>query len=141
MLKRTLDIINKPEQVKSILTSIRKDDHFAKTFEGITENGLLNGFYTNLALINGVVIGYVKIKGQYNRDKGDLKLEVVPGNLYWIILTLALLVFAFLTYKGITENKMFYIGSLLFLFMVLGWTIAFVLESKSFMKHINRIIN
>jgi uncharacterized membrane protein len=140
-LKRTLEILNKPEQVANILTSLRKDNHIAKTFEGTAKNGYLKGFYTNLALINGVVIGYVKIRGQYNRDKGDLKLEIVPSNLYWIVLTFAILVIGFLTCKGLTENKIFFIGSFLFLIMALGWTLAFVLEGKSFMRHINRIIN
>lgn len=140
-MKRTLEILNKPEQVANILTSLRKDNHLAKTFEGTAKNGLLSGFYTNLALINGVVIGYVKIKGQYDRDKGDLKFEIVPSNLYWIVLTFAILVIGFLTYKGLSENKMFFIGSFLFLIMALGWTLAFVLESKSFTRHIKRIIN
>jgi hypothetical protein len=140
-LKRTLEILNKPEQVDKILTSLRKDAHFAKTFEGSAKNGFLDGFYTNLALINGMIIGYVKIRGQYDRDKGDLRIEVVPGNLYWIVMVFAVMVIAFLTYRGLIENTQFLIGSSLFFFIALGWTIAFVLESKSFIKHIKRMIN
>ena len=140
-MNRELEILNKPEQINNILRSLRKDHHLSKTFEGSAKNGLLSGFYTNLALINGLVIGYVKIKGLYDRDKGDLKLEVIPSNLYWIVMTFALLGMAILTYKGLAENKMYFIGSFLFLFMALGWTLAFVLESKSFIKHIKRIIN
>jgi hypothetical protein len=140
-LKRTLEIVQKPEQVANILTSLRKDNHLSKTFEGTTKNGLLSGFYTNLALINGLVIGYVKIRGQYDRKQGDLKFEIVPSNLYWIVLTFAILIIGFFTYKGLTESKLLFIGSLVFLIMAFGWTLAFVLESKSFIKHINRIIN
>ncbi len=140
-LKRTFEILNKPEQVANFLTSLRQDNHLAKTFEGSAKNGILEGFYSNLALINGVVLGYVKIRGKYDRDKGDLKFEIVPGNLYWIVLIFAILVIGVLTYKGLTGNKMFFIGSFLFLIIALGWTLAFVLEGKSFIRHIKRIIN
>jgi hypothetical protein len=139
-LKRTLEILKKPEQVSNILILLRKDNHLSKTFEGTMKNGSLTGFYTNLALINGMVMGYVKIKGQYDRNKGNLKLEIVPSNLYWLVLTFAVVAGVCLSYEGLTESKMFFIGSFLFLFMALGWTLAFILESKSFMKHIQRII-
>jgi len=134
--------VNKPEQVANILTSLRRDNYLSKTFEGTAKNGLLRGFYTKIALYNsGVVIGYVKIKGQYDLNEGNLKLDVAPSNLYWIVMALSVVVVVFLTYKGINQNEVFLMGSFLFLFMALGWTIAFVVESKRFMKHIHRIIN
>ena len=81
-MKRTLEIVNKPEQVANILTSLRRDNYLSKTFEGTAKNGLLRGFYTKIALYNsGVVIGYVKIKGQYDLNEGNLKLDVDPSNL------------------------------------------------------------
>ncbi len=139
-MKRTFEILNNPEQVSIILTSLRKDNHLSKTFEGTAKNGSLSGFYTNLALINGMVIGYVKIKGQYDLDKGDLKLEVVPSNLYWIALTFAFVAITFLSYKGLTQDKLNLIVALLLILMPLGWTLAFILESKSFIKEIKRIL-
>jgi hypothetical protein len=138
-LKRTLKIENEPDKVNRILTSLKKDNHLSKTFEGSAKNGYLTGFYTQLALINGMVIGYVKIKGQYLREKGNLKLEVIPSNLYWVVIAFDLIAITILTYKGITEDKIGFIGSFLFLIIALIFTIAYKLESKSFLKHIERI--
>ena len=139
-LKRTFEIENEPEKVNKILTSLRKDNHLSKTFEGIAKNGCLAGFYTNLALLNGMVIGYVKVKGKYDQTDGYLKIEVVPSNLFWTVISFCVVAITILTYNGLTENNMFLIGSFLFLFMALGITVAFILESRSFIKHVIRVI-
>ena len=133
MLKRTFELTKEPGKVGEILLSLRKDRHLSKTFEGTPKNGLLDGYYTNLALINGMVISYVKIKGNYERKSGDLKLAVVPGNLYWAMMVFHILALSILAYKGI--------GSFLFLFMALAITVAFIIESRSFIKHMERIVN
>lgn len=137
-MKRTFEIEKEPEKVNKILTSLSKDKHLSQTFEGSAINGCLNGFYTNLALINGMVIGYVKIKGQYDRDKGDLKIKVIPSNLYWIVIAFSIIAITILTYKGMTEDKLILIGSVVFLFIALVITVAFLLESRSFIKNIRR---
>ena len=124
----------------TILTALRKDNHLSKTFDGSAKNGVISGFYTNIALFNGgMVIGYVKIKGQYNRDKGDLSFEIVPSNVYWLVLIFAIGAIGFLTYKGLTEDNMLFMGAFLFLFLILGWTLAHMLEGRHFIKHIKRI--
>ncbi|NVK64488.1 MAG: hypothetical protein HWE22_07855 [Flavobacteriales bacterium] len=139
-MKRTFQIDNHPEKVNLILSSLRTDNHLSKTFEGTAKNGSLVGFYTNLALINGLVIGYVKVKGQYDSKKGDLKLEIVPSNLFWFVISFAVIVISVLAYKGLKGENMFFIGSFLFAFMALVWTLAFFLEGRSFIRHMHRIV-
>ena len=141
MLKRTFELTKEPGKVGEILLSLRKDRHLSKTFEGTPKNGLLDGYYTNLALINGMVISYVKIKGNYERKSGDLKLAVVPGNLYWAMMVFHIVALSILAYKGISSDKQLLIGSFLFLFMALAITVAFIIESRSFIKHMERIVN
>ena len=129
-MKSTLEINGQPEKVQAILSALRKDQHLSKTFEGSAKDGLLTGFYTNLALINGLVLGYVKIKGLYDLTNGNLTVKVVPSNLFWVVVSFAILVISILTYKGITESKMYFVGSCLFAFIALGWTLAFILERR-----------
>lgn len=86
-----------------------------------------------------MVIGYVKIKGQYNREKGDLKVEAIPGNLYWIVIIFCIISITVLTYEGITKDKLMLIGSLLFLAFAFAITIIYLVESKSFIRQLNRI--
>ena len=140
-MKKSIEILNHPEQVRAVLSSLRNDSHLSKTFEGNAKNGVLSGFYTNLALINDMVIGYVKIKGIYDSDKGDLNIQIVPSNLFWLVIAFITIPFGLSIYKGVTENNMIFIGSLVCVILAFGWTIAFILESKSFIKHINRITN
>ena len=138
-MNRTFEIINQPEQVKTILSSLRKDDHLSKTFEGTAENGLLTGFYTNLALVNGMVIGYVKIKGHYNIDQGNLNLQVVPSRLYWVAMLFNITCLTLLSYQGFAGDRGALIGSFLFGFMALANTIIYLLGRRSFLKHIGRV--
>jgi VIT1/CCC1 family predicted Fe2+/Mn2+ transporter len=135
-LKRTVELEKEPEKVKGILHSLTNEHHFSKTFEGTIRNGVLEGYYTNLALIHGIVVGYVKIKGTYDRKRGDLTLTIFPGNLYWIVIAFIAVALSILTYKGITEDKTILIGSFLLLFMALAITFAFFLESRSFIQRI-----
>lgn len=88
-----------------------------------------------------MVIGYVKIKGQYNREKGDLKVEAIPGNLYWIVIIFCIISITVLTYEGIAKDKLMLIGSLLFLAFAFAFaiTIIYLVESKSFIRQLNRI--
>lgn len=140
-MKRTFEIEKVPEKTDKILTSLRKDQHLSQTFEGSASNGRLKGFYTNLALINKMVIGYVKIKGQYDREKGDLRIVVIPSNLYWVVIIFSLIATITLAYEGIIREKLILIGSFLFLLFGFVITVAYLLESKSFIKHIERISN
>ena len=140
-MKRSIKIENEPEKVKEVLSSLATDKHFVKTFEGTATRGMLAGLYTNLALINGLVIGYVKVKGHYDLTKGDLLIKVIPSKLYWLVINFNVVGITIFTYLGSSEHKEIYIGSLLFLFMAAGITIAFLLESRIFIKHIRRIIN
>lgn len=121
------------------MASLKKDQHLSQTFEGSIKNGKLSGFYTNLALVNKMVIGYVKIKGQYNRVKGDLKVEAIPGNLYWIVIIFCIISITVLTYEGIAKDKLMLIGSLLFLVFAFVITIIYLVESRSFIRQLNRI--
>ena len=139
MLKRTVEIEKEPGKVDKILHSLSKDRHLSKTFEGTAKAGRLTGHYTNLALINGMVIGYVKIKGNYERKSGNLKMVVVPGNLYWVVIAFNIFAVSLLTYESISGDKLLLIGSVLFLFMALVITLAFLIESRSFLKHMERI--
>ena len=85
-------------------------------------------------------MNFVKITGQYDRKSGDLKIAVVPGNLYWIVLAFCSVAAIILAYQGITEDKSILIGSLLFLFVTLVVTAAFLLESRSFIKHLQGML-
>ncbi len=86
-----------------------------------------------------MVIGYVKIKGQYDLEKGDLKIQVIPSNLCWVVIAFNLIAITILTTKGITGDFSLFIGSFLFLLMTLVIMIAFIVESRSFIKQIIRI--
>lgn len=88
-----------------------------------------------------MVIGYVKITGQYDRKSGDLRIAVVPGNLYWIVIAFNIFAMSFLAYKGINGDKLLLTGFFIFLVMAAAVTGAFLLESSSFIKRIEQILN
>jgi len=133
------EIENKPEKVKKVLSGLSTDTHLSKTFEGTLRNGDLIGFYTNLALVNGMVIGYVKIKGKYDIDKGVLSLRVIPSNLFWLVIVFFMVSSVLLMYKGIIGGGQSMLGFYVIASFIPLFTIAFLLEKKSFLKHINRV--
>ena len=128
--------------MKSIITSFRSDQHLSKTFDVEAKNGTLIGFYTILAKYNGgVVVGYVKVIGNYNHEKGNMNLIVKPSNLYWFVSVFMLYPLIWSIYKSLAENILFLIGTIICLVLILGWTLAFYFERRSFIKHLNHIIN
>lgn len=139
---RSFEINNAPEKVRAVLSALKKDKHLSETFEGEAGNGELNGFYTKIAKYNGgIVMGYVKIKGTYNRDTGDMSVKAVPSYLFLLVISVVLIPISWTVYKGVTENSSFLFASLFCLILALGWTLAFYLESKGFIKHLHRIAN
>ncbi len=133
LLKRTLDIEETPERLKSLLIQIKKDVHLSETFEGTINAGRINGFYTNLALINGMVIGDVKISGEYDLSAGKAQFRVKPSNLFWLVQLFCLLGFSLLAYKVNALAAMF------FVFFSLVKTLIYLLESRSFINEVKRI--
>jgi hypothetical protein len=136
-LKKTFSIKQNPEQVKTILTSLTADYHFSKTFEGKIKNGYLSGLYTNLALVNSMVIGYVKIKGDYDLEKGDLKIVVFPSILFWAVSNFILIGSTILFFQGDSSD---YIGAFFLVLFEIVTYIIFLIESWSFIKNIKRLI-
>src|SRR3989338_2010819 len=126
-LRRTFEIVKEPEKVKTILSSLRKDDHLSKTFEGEAKNGFLTGMYTNLALINSLVIGYVKVKGNYNLTAGNLTIHVVPSKLFWFMY--AFIFISMVVLKNSSEQHL--IGTMLFAFMAIIIAFTYIFESQS----------
>lgn len=140
-MENSFVINNAPEKVKSLITSFRSDQHLSKTFDVEAKNGKLIGFYTNLAKYNGVVVGYVRVKGNYNHEKGNMNLSVKPSNLFWLVSAFMLYPLIWTIYKSLTENILFLMGTLICSVLILGWTLAFYFERRSFIKHLNRVIN
>lgn len=136
-LKKTFSIKQNPEQVKTILTSLTADYHFSKTFEGKIKNGYLSGLYTNLALVNGMVIGYVKIKGDYDLEKGDLKIVVFPSILFWAVCIFVLIGNTILFFQRDSSSN---IGAFFIILFGIVNYIVYLAESWSFIKNIKRII-
>jgi hypothetical protein len=140
-LKRIFEIKKKPIKVNKILISLRNDNHLSKTFEGTVKNGFLNGFYTNLALISGMVIGYIKIEGQYNLSNGDLKVEVISSKLFWVVIVFNLIAIILLTNVWLNGDNIGLIGFLLFLTLVLLISVAFFLDSRSLLNNLKESVN
>ncbi|MFN6076400.1 MAG: hypothetical protein ACK476_13410 [Fluviicola sp.] len=110
MLQSVFNIENDCDQVKSILSSLKKDSHFSKTFEGTAKNGVLKGAYTNLALVNGMAIGYVKISGNYDLVKGNLNLILKPSLLFLLVMLLNFTLTFIVFYPGIVGRQLDFIA-------------------------------
>lgn len=139
-MKRTLEIKGEPEKVIQVLTTLKKDSFFSKTYEGTAKNGSIEGFYTVLGLFRGYVVGLVKINGKYNLTKGDLILYGSPSNVYWFSIVFILIVIGINTYIGFNIEHKAFIGSFLFLFLGGFLSLMFLLERQSFLKRLKRII-
>lgn len=139
-MKRTLEIKGEPEKVTKILTSLRSDSFFSKTFEGTAKNGILEGHYTALGFLRGYVVGFVKINGMYDKTRGDIRLMTVPSNVFWISFIFSFLAMGILFYVGVTKNSAALIGAILFLVLALVYAIAFLIESHVFLKRLRRLI-
>lgn len=133
--KLSFIIDNNPELVLSVLKAFRNDPELSKTFEGSIKNGLISGTYSMLALINGMVIGYVKVEGVYSKEKGDLTIEIKPNLLFWFLHLFLLIggVFAAFisTEKWIVNSFLIVFSALLILF--------FFIDSNSFIKKLKHI--
>lgn len=138
-MQKGFEIKNDPEAIKRILSQLKIDKHLSKTFEGTAINGTLKGFYTNLALINGIVIGYVKIKGTYDLKTGCLKIKTIPSILFWLLILLSFFAGFTLLFIGIKNDSFEKFGSLVFVFMAIAISFAYFFESRSFYKNIHRI--
>jgi hypothetical protein len=90
-LKKKFEIIDNPKLVNAVLVAHKSHSHLSKTFEGTAKNGVLQGRYSELALVNGIVLGYLKVQGRYDLVKGDMKIEILPNTLFWAMQFFALL--------------------------------------------------
>lgn len=138
MFQSVFNIENDSEQVKRILSSLKKDIHFSKTFEGTAKNGVLKGAYTNLALVNGMAIGYVKIYGTYDLVKGNLNLVVKPSLLFFLVMLLNFTLTFIVFYPGIIGRQVDFIAVVCILIFSFIHFLILIIEKSSFIRRIRK---
>lgn len=137
---RKLQITDDPEKLKLLVYRLKRDEHISKTFEGKFKNGVINGVYTNMALINGIPVGYTKIKGTYDLEKGRLLVSHMRSNLYWCIIGAIAIVSIILIVKCLVYSVRLNVFALAFLlFFALLITLISILEGRSFLKEVKQV--
>jgi hypothetical protein len=96
--------------------------------------------YSELALVNGIVLGYLKVQGRYDLVKGDMKIEILPNTLFWAMQFFALLGVSIFSFLGIKDHPSF-IGTGFFLFFSLLILIFINRDSKGYLFQLKRICN
>jgi hypothetical protein len=139
-LKKKFEIIDNPKLVNAVLVAHKSHSHLSKTFEGTAKNGVLQGRYSELALVNGIVLGYLKVQGRYDLVKGDMKIEILPNTLFWAMQFFALLGVSIFSFLGIKDHPSF-IGTGFFLFFSLLILIFINRDSKGYLFQLKRICN
>ena len=136
-----VEIHSTPEAIKQLLTSLKSDVHFSKTFEGTAKNGKLSGSYSNMVSFNGLVIGYVKIIGTYDLKDGRIQIKAVPNMLFWLVIGFFLTAAILLSSKGFLYESSEFVVSLVLIFFVIILVVLFLIEKWIFYKEIYRVIN
>lgn len=133
--KLSFIIENNPDLVLSVLKALRNDYELSKTFEGSIKNGIISGTFSMLALINGMVIGFLKVEGVYSKEKGELTIEIKPNMLYWI---LQVLFTSFLLSVALFSKEGLVSIIILIVFSSISY-LVFYLESKTLLNKLNRL--
>lgn len=124
-------IINNTSQVKTLCKALIHDDYFAKTFDGKVKNNEIAGFYSNLAQANTLVIGFIKVEGSYNLEKGNLELKLTISRLFLFLLLFAGTVAGTLAILGVTKSYDYLFGAALF-GVVAGIWLFIVMKNADF---------
>lgn len=138
-MKLNFEIDDEPENVNLLLSNFTKDDHLSKTFEGTIKDGRIEGIYTNLALINGLVIGYTKIRGKYDLEKGQVSLRFLPSNLFWLAISFSISAIIIFSLKNFESSISKMVGCIFFSSLGTLFTLFFFIEGQSFIKQIKRV--
>lgn len=121
--------------VLSVLKALRKDPELSKTFEGSIKNGMISGAYSMLGLINGMVIGYLKVEGVYSKEKGDLTIEIKPNLLFWFLHLFLLMGGVFAAFLS-TEKRILISFSIVFSALLI---LFYFIDTNSFIKKLKQI--
>ncbi|MEX2484999.1 MAG: hypothetical protein WED10_10580 [Brumimicrobium sp.] len=139
-MKPTIEIEKSPKKVEAILTALKKNDHFLRTFEGDIQEGRINGDYKNLTFINNSEMGYVKVTGTYNNEKGNMNLKTKPAVLYWVILNFSLIISVVLLSGAVTGSYVILAGAIFFFLLALLITFAYFRQVRIFKKRILNVV-
>ncbi len=123
--------------VKALLVAHKHDYTLKDHFEGTAKDGILKGYYSGMPLWR-TLIGYVGIHGNYDLEKGDLKIEVAPNLFFWGMQCLCGIGVLVLGYKGIFEHP-FFLGAGFCLFFSMIIFIMNKHEKQEYIYQLKRV--
>lgn len=92
-----------------------------------------------MALVNGIVIGYVKISGTYDLDKGNLNLVVKPSLLFLMTAILNFILTSFILYPAFIGKQIEYLGVIFIQGFTLLILLIYLIEKSSFIRRIKKL--
>lgn len=135
-MKNKLTLIDKPLIIEKVIREMKSDSYLKTCFEGEIKEGLIIGQFTRLALLNGMVIGYTKVLGEYNLEKGELKLITKPNVLFYLLSVLVILGFTIQSYLMQLDFVLFFP-----FILIIAWLISSYFDGRALVLKVKSIYN